>query len=116
MARIVSNPQYVLALVCLLWQVSSQGARAYELVLPVLEYRVGPFAPVGIPRWNGYMDYLTLLNERDGGINGIKINIVRCETGYDTNRSIECYEKLKKGALIFQPGSTPVAYYMIEKA
>jgi branched-chain amino acid transport system substrate-binding protein len=91
-------------------------AQAYELVLPVLEYRAGPYASVGIPRWNGYIDYLTLLNERDGGINGVKIKIVRCETGYDTNRSIECYEKLKNDALVFLPGSTPVAYHMIERA
>jgi branched-chain amino acid transport system substrate-binding protein len=91
-------------------------AQADELVLPVLEYRLGPYASVGIPRWNGYIDYLTLLNERDGGINGVKIKIVRCETGYDTGRSIECYEKLKKDALVFLPGSTPVAYHMIERA
>jgi branched-chain amino acid transport system substrate-binding protein len=117
MGLITSNAHYILALfACFFWQGASLRAQAYELVLPVLEYRSGPFSPVGIPRWNGYIDYLTLLNERDGGINGVKIKIVRCETGYDTNRSIECYEKLKKEALIFLPGSTPVAYYMIDRA
>jgi branched-chain amino acid transport system substrate-binding protein len=105
MGQIASNVRcFLAALGCFHWQARAQEALAYELVLPVLEYRFGPFAPVGIPRWNGYIDYLTLLNERDGGINGVKIKIVRCETGYDTTRSIECYEKLKKDALVFQPG------------
>jgi branched-chain amino acid transport system substrate-binding protein len=109
-------PYFLAVFACFFSQGGIRQAQAHELVLPVLEYRLGPFAPVGIPRWNGYIDYLTLLNERDGGINGVKIRIVRCETGYDTNRSIECYEKLKKEALIFLPGSTPVAYHLIDRA
>jgi branched-chain amino acid transport system substrate-binding protein len=99
---------------CLLWQ-SGQPAQAYELVLPVFEVREGPFAPSGIPWWNGYIDYLTLLNERDGGIIGMKIKIVRCEASFDTKRGIECYEKLKNEALVFVPGSTPVANYIIDR-
>ena len=31
-------------------------------------YRTGPFAAGGIPYADGFMDYFTLLNERDGGI------------------------------------------------
>jgi branched-chain amino acid transport system substrate-binding protein len=102
-------------LICLLWQGVRQ-VQAYELVLPVLDVREGMATSTLIPRWNGYIDYLTLLNERDGGINGVKIKIVRCETAWDTNRGIACYEKLKKEALVFNPGSTPLAYYMIDRA
>ena len=36
-------------------------------------YRTGPFAGSGIPIANGMHDYLTMLNERDGGIGGVKI-------------------------------------------
>ncbi len=36
-------------------------------------YRTGPFAGSGIPIADGMRDYLTMLNERDGGIGGVKI-------------------------------------------
>jgi branched-chain amino acid transport system substrate-binding protein len=118
MWRAASNIHYVLVLIIcyFCWQGGGGRAQAYELQLPVLEFREGSFAAGGIPRWNGYIDYLTLLNERDGGINGVRIKIARCETNYDTARGIECYEKLKKEALIFLPGATPLAYYMIDRS
>ena len=48
-------------------------AQANEQFFPLLVYRTGPYAPNGIPFADGVQDYLTLLNERDGGINGVKI-------------------------------------------
>jgi branched-chain amino acid transport system substrate-binding protein len=96
------------------------AAAAYELVIPALDYRTGPFAPNGIPFANGYSDYFTLLNERDGGINGVKIKIVPCETEYNTQKGVECYEKTKgegpSGALVYQPLSTGITYQIIPKA
>ena len=50
-------------------------AQQNEQFLPLLVYRTGPYAPNGIPFADGVADYLTLLNERDGGINGVKITI-----------------------------------------
>ncbi len=97
----------------------TSSATAYELTLPTLDYRTGPYAPNGIPFANGYADYLTLLNERDGGINGTKIKLVPCETGYNTKKGVECYEKTKKagsGALVYQPLSTGITYQLIPKA
>ena len=44
-----------------------------EQFIPALVYRTGPYAPNGIPFANGYADYLAMVNERDGGINGVKI-------------------------------------------
>ena len=55
-------------------------------------YRTGPFSGSGIPIGDGMRDYMTMINERDGGVNGVKINFEECETGYDTKKSIECYE------------------------
>ncbi len=55
--------------------VSAPPAMA-DLVFPALSYRTGPYAPNGIPFADGYADYLTLINERDGGINGEKIRLV----------------------------------------
>jgi branched-chain amino acid transport system substrate-binding protein len=118
MGRAASNIRYALVslLGCPFWLGCGGGAHAYELLLPALEYREGPFSTSGIPRWNGYIDYLTLLNERDGGINGVRIKIAHCETAFDTARGIECYEKLKKQAVLFIPSSTAVAYYMIDRS
>ncbi len=95
-------------------------ASAYELTLPSFDYRTGPYAPNGIPFANGYGDYMNLLNERDGGINGAKINLLPCETAYNTTRGVECYENVKNagdsGALVIQPLSTGITYQLIPKA
>ncbi len=80
-------------------------------------YRTGAFAGSGIPIANGMTDYLTMLNERDGGINGVKINFDECETGYDTQKGVECYEQAKaKGTLVFNPWSTGITLQVIPKA
>ncbi|HUV20815.1 MAG TPA: ABC transporter substrate-binding protein, partial [Gammaproteobacteria bacterium] len=63
-------------------------AIAYELSIPSFDYRTGPYAPSGIPYANGFADYFTMLNERDGGINGAKIALVPCETGYNTKKGV----------------------------
>src|SRR5262245_8863994 len=68
---------------------------ADEQFLPMLGYREGAVRVLGIPRANGYIAYLTLLNERDGGINGVKLVWEECETVYDNTRGVECYERLK---------------------
>ncbi|MFP1632074.1 ABC transporter substrate-binding protein [Zhengella sp. ZM62] len=88
-----------------------------ELVFPALSYRTGPYAPNGIPFADGYADYLTLVNERDGGVEGEKIRMIECETGYNTEKGVECYESTKgEGALIYQPLSTGITYQLIPKA
>ena len=98
----------------------ASSANAYELVIPSLDYRTGPYAPNGILVANGYTDYLNMLNERDGGINGVKIKNVTCETGYNTKKGVECYEKIKNtppsGALVVSPLSTGITYQLIPKA
>ena len=69
-------------------------------------YRTGPFSGSGIPLANGMRDYMALVNAR-GGVNGVKINYAECETGYDTKKSIECYEQGKaKGNIVYLPWST----------
>ena len=70
-------------------------AAAGEQFIPILSSRQGGQRFVGIPLANGYIDYLTLLNERDGGINGVKLVWEDCDTIYDVDRSVECYERLK---------------------
>jgi len=93
------------------------GAQDKGLFIPLLVYRTGPFAPSGIPIANGFVDYFTLVNERDGGINGVKVTWEECETQYDTKQGVECYERLKsKGPVVVNPYSTGITYQLIPKA
>ena len=93
-------------------------AQAKEQFFPLLVYRTGAYAPNGVPFANGYQDYLKLVNAQ-GGINGVKIIYEECETGYATDRGVECYERLKGkngGATVFQPLSTGITFALTEKA
>ena len=93
------------------------GPAMADLVFPSLSYRTGPYASGGIPFADGYADYFTLLNERDGGIGGVPARILECETGYNTEKGVECYEATKgEGSLVYQPLSTGITYQLIPKA
>lgn len=92
------------------------GPALAELNFPSLSYRTGPYAAGGVPFADGYADYFTLLNERDGGIGGVKANVTECETAYDTTRGMECYEQLRTTQpLVLQPMSTGMVYQMIPR-
>jgi branched-chain amino acid transport system substrate-binding protein len=91
-------------------------AQGQSIFIPLLVYRTGPYAPSGIPNANGFQDYFNLLNERDGGINGVKIAVEECETQYDTKQGVECYERLKSKAVLINPYSTGITYQLIPKA
>lgn len=87
-----------------------------DLVIPNLSYRTGPFAAGGIPYADGFNDYFTLLNERDGGIGGELVQVPECETAYNTEKGVECYEATKGGgALVYNPLSTGITYQLIPK-
>ncbi|MEM6971487.1 MAG: ABC transporter substrate-binding protein [Pseudomonadota bacterium] len=93
------------------------GPAAADLVFPSLDYRTGPYAPNGIPLADGYADYFTLLNERDGGIGGVEARVLPCETEYNTTKGVECYESTKgEGGLVYQPYSTGITYQLIPRA
>ena len=86
-----------------------------EQFFPVLVYRTGAYAPNGTPWANGFVDYLKLVNAQ-GGINGVRITFEECETGYATDRGVECYERLKgKGATMFHPLSTGITFALTDK-
>src|SRR5215469_7961775 len=91
-----------------------------EQFIPRLVYRSGPYAPNGIPFADGYVDYLDMINARDGGVGGVKITYEECETGYNNDKGVECYERLKNkgptGASLVDPLSTGITYALIERA
>jgi len=58
-----------------------------------------------------------MLNERDGGINGVKVVVEECETAYNAQKGVECYESTKgNGALAYSPLSTGITLALIPKA
>lgn len=98
--------------------VAAPLAMAQEQFVPLLVYRTGQFAPLGIPWADGKQDYLKLVNAK-GGVNGVKIAFEECETAYDTAKGVECYERLKNkdgGASGFDPQSTGITFAVSDKA
>ena len=88
-----------------------------SMYMPSMTYRTGPFAGGGTPFADGYADYFNMLNERDGGIGGVKIMVDECETAYNTQKGVECYESTKgNGALAYSPLSTGITLALIPKA
>ncbi len=105
-----------LAALAAAFAVTAAAPAMAELMIPNLSYRTGPYAPGGIPYADGFNDYFTLLNERDGGIGGEKVKVVECETAYNTEKGVECYEATKgQGALVYNPLSTGITYQLIPK-
>ena len=93
---------------------AQQQAQQY---IPLLSYRVGPYAAGGSGFFGGVIDYFNLVNA-NGGINGVKISWEECETEYNASRGVECYERLKTrngGATLVEPLSTGIAYGVLDR-
>jgi branched-chain amino acid transport system substrate-binding protein len=99
---------------------ATPAAAQNEQFIPANFYWVGPYAPGGSGFGGGMIDYFAMLNERDGGINGVKLTWEKCETEYRNDRGVECYERSKKkgptGATVVHPLSTGITYSLIDKA
>ena len=91
-----------------------------EQFIPMPGYWVGPYASGGSGVFGGFIDYLNMINSRDGGVNGVKLTYEKCETEYNNARGVECYERLKNkgptGASVMHPLSTGITYSILEKA
>ncbi|AVO33303.1 ABC transporter substrate-binding protein [Ottowia oryzae] len=106
----------VAAASALVGAVAPAQAQANEQFFPLLVYRTGPYAPNGTPWANGKQDYIKLVNAQ-GGINGVKIAYEECETGYATDKGVECYERLKSrpGVTVFDPQATGITFALTDK-
>ena len=56
--------------------------------IPILSYRVGPYAAGGSGYFGGAIDYFNLVN-LNGGINGVKLTWEECETEYNAARGVQ---------------------------
>jgi branched-chain amino acid transport system substrate-binding protein len=96
---------------------ASAASAQSEQFIPILSYRVGPYAAGGSGYFGGAIDYFSLINAT-GGINGVKLLWEECETEYNASRGVECYERLKKkngGASTVEPLSTGIAYGLLDR-
>jgi branched-chain amino acid transport system substrate-binding protein len=96
---------------------AATAATAQEQFVPILSYRVGPYAAGGSGFFGGIIDYFNLLNQ-SGGVNGVKLTWEECETEYNASRGVECYERLKTkggGATLVEPLSTGIAYGILDR-
>jgi branched-chain amino acid transport system substrate-binding protein len=107
------------AALCLGLAAGQALAQQGEQFIPRLVYRTGPYAPNGIPFADGYADYIDMMNARDGGLNGVKLAYEECEDGYNNDRGVECYERLKgkgaTGASVVDPLSTGITYALLDR-
>src|SRR5438034_955203 len=90
-----------------------------EQFIPMNGYWVGPYAAGGSGIFGGFIDYINMINARDGGVGGVKLTYEKCETEYNNARGVECYEREKKkgptGATVIHPLSTGITYSLIDK-
>ena len=107
----------VLAVAVSLGTLAAGQAWAAEQFIPIPSYRVGPYASGGSKYYGGLIDYINLVNAKEGGVGGVKLTYEECETEYNNAKGVECYERLKgKGATVFQPLSTGVTFALTDKA
>jgi branched-chain amino acid transport system substrate-binding protein len=84
-------------------------------VLPAAVLPHRPYAPNGTPWANGKQDYLKLVNERDGGINGVKIRRMRNRLRHRPRRGMlrAPEEQARRGPV--DPQATGITFALTER-
>lgn len=95
----------------------SAQAQQQEQFFPLQSYRVGAYAAPGSAFFGGFIDYLNLINLRDGGVGGVKLTWEEGETQYEVERGVEVYERLKtrSGIATWNPLSVGIAYALLDR-
>ena len=91
-----------------------------EQFIPANITAEGRASPASVATAAGMIDYLDLVNRRDGGIHGVKFSWEKCDNQSDSARGLECYERARdhkpNGATLVHPLSTAATYSLIERA
>jgi branched-chain amino acid transport system substrate-binding protein len=97
----------------------SAAAYSAEQFIGLPSFRVGAYGANGASLYGGWIDYMQMINDRDGGVGGVKLVWEECETEYNNARGVECYERLKNkgetGNTVFEPLSTGITYSVLDK-
>lgn len=96
-------------------------AYSAEQLVALPTYRVGPYASAGAPWFAGELDYFKYINDVEGGVNGVKLNVKEYETEWNPDRAVEVYERVKNGVdgsplAFFITHSTPTTYALADRA
>ncbi len=86
---------------------------AQEIYAPNLAYRTGPFASTGIPLMDGQADYMTLLNDRDGGIAASRSTSKSAKPAIPPRKAWNATERTKSDAIVTQPWSTGITLQVL---
>ncbi len=97
------------------------AAYATDQLVALPTYRVGPYASAGAPWFAGELDTFKYINEVEGGVNGVKLNVKEYETEWNPDRAVEVYERTKGGVdgsplAFFVTHSTPTTYALEDRA
>ena len=101
--------------------ITTSMAYSAEQLVALPTYRVGPYASAGAPWFAGEIDYYRYINEVEGGVNGVKLNVKEYETEWNPDRAVEVYERVKNGVdgsplAFFITHSTPTTYALADRA
>jgi len=102
----------------LAWLTAAPACAAGEQFVPVFTgHKIA--GPAGVLAPAGLVDYLRMLNLRDGGINGVKLAWEECETAFDDQLGVACFDRLKargaQGAAFLVPLSSGISYALTER-
>lgn len=101
--------------------ITTSMAYAADQLIALPTYRVGPYASAGAPWFAGELDYYKYINDVEGGVNGVKLNVKEYETEWNPDRAVEVYERIKDGVdgsplAFFITHSTPTTYALADRA
>ena len=105
---------YLALIVSVVFLFGVASAEERSQTLPLLGYRSGTYAASGSGFLSGMEDYFSLINVKDGGVDGVKLAWEEYLYDYDVAKGLEMYEKIKGNAIIIQPYSTPLATALLE--
>ncbi|MEH3146972.1 MAG: ABC transporter substrate-binding protein [Methylobacterium frigidaeris] len=92
------------------------AAASDAVTVSLFTQRTGPLAEAGTPIANGFSDYVTMLNQRDGGVGGARIAVEECETGGEVRRALDCYEAARsRGAVVVNPWQADAALALLPR-
>ncbi len=79
------------------------AAQGKEVVILEASDLTGPFAPSGRPKTDGARAYVRYVNEKLGGIDGVKIKHIVVDTSYVVDREVAAYKRARdvENALFF---------------
>lgn len=114
-SKLIFSVGIVLLLASIVMAPDQSVAQEKKQFVGLLSYRTGPYAAGGSGFHSAVEDFMQLMNMK-GGMNGIMYEWEECETAYNTERGVECYNRFKDRNAFVHPLSTAITYALIPRA